>query len=67
MNNHNIQILKSLLKDTKDKLKIKFNKSVNDYWENKMKKILINDSASMFAQVNQIYRKKDISNYPSHT
>lgn len=53
-----IKILKKLLSEVRSRLKIEFASSVNKYWEEKIKNIPINNSASMFPQINSIFRKK---------
>lgn len=61
VNENAIRILKKLLQEVKSRLKIEFVSSVNKYWEGKIRNIPVNNSASMFPQVNSIFRKKDIA------
>lgn len=61
VNSAMLRILKDLLRDVKSRLKIEFAKSVSEYWEKRIRGIPVNDSASMFPQVNQIFRKKGIA------
>lgn len=60
-----INIIKELLKDTKDKLKAEFAKSISNYWENKIKNISYKDSKTMFPMVNAVFRAKGRSEIPT--
>ena len=57
--------LKRLLADVKNQLKQEFKKSIDKYWKEKIKNIPLNDSLNMFPQINQIFRKKNISALPN--
>lgn len=65
INEAEVRILKDLLKDINSRLKIKFANSVNTYWKEKIQNIPTNDSASMFPQVNQLFKKKSIAEISS--
>ncbi|XP_012148653.2 uncharacterized protein LOC100877339 isoform X1 [Megachile rotundata] len=60
---HSISTAKSLLKQCKQKIKYKFQKSVNMHWENKIRNIPFG-SQKTFPQVNSIFRKKDSLDIP---
>ena len=57
---------KSCIKKCKIEIKKEFQKSVNKYWENKIKKIPIN-SSNMFPQINSIFRPKETTALPNLT
>jgi hypothetical protein len=61
INTRKIDDLKTKLNDIRDKLKIEFSKSINEYWKNKITKISTKSSASMFPQLNSIFRKKELA------
>lgn len=58
INENAIRIVKNLFKNVKSRLKVEFASSVNKYWEEKIRNIPANNSASMFPQVNSIFWKK---------
>lgn len=60
-------IFKNKSKEVKTTLNIKFNKEVNKYWTNKLKKIDVKYSETMFPQINSIFRNNSNSNIPNLT
>lgn len=60
-----LAIFKNTLKEVKLKLNTKFNKEVNKFWTNKIRKIDTKNSETMFPQMNSFFRSKSNSNIPN--
>ena len=56
--------LKQLLSEVKREITCEFRRSENSYWEEKIRNIPINVSSETFPQINNIFRKKEISIIP---
>lgn len=65
VNDEAVIILRRLLADVRAALKVEYKLSINKYWHNKISKISYKDSATMFPQVNQIFRKKGLADIQS--
>ncbi|KYM92807.1 hypothetical protein ALC53_00608, partial [Atta colombica] len=61
INTQRLLCLKNELNDIRTDLKLELLSSINNYWKDKIGKILKNDSANMFPQLNSIFRKKDLA------
>lgn len=59
-----LNILKGLLKETKNKIKEAFAKNISIFWENKIKNISISDPKKMIPQVNGVFRPRGKSTIP---
>lgn len=60
-----LEYLNYLLYNIKFELKQEFSNSVNQHWSNKIKNIPKNNAASMFPQINQIFRPKESGAIPT--
>lgn len=55
---NNIKILKKLIKNTKENLKIEFSKSISKAWEKKIKSIPSKDPTKALPLINKLFRNK---------
>lgn len=60
-----LNILKDLLKKTRQRLDEKVKNSVNSYWEGKIRGITISKPDKMFPQINRLFRAKGSSLIPT--
>lgn len=61
VNQHECVALKELIKDISSEIKNEYSKSMNRYWENKIRNIPAHNSKALFPQVNRIFRKKNLA------
>ncbi|XP_046734973.1 uncharacterized protein LOC124404685 [Diprion similis] len=59
-----LNILKDLLKKTRNKIKTKLATSVNGYWENKIRNISMDKADKMFPQINRLFRPRGSAPIP---